>query len=58
MKEHKSYFTRWLMDLNISDGTTKEEIMMKRLAIDPSAQVTKNGVHAGATQPYIHGLPH
>ena len=40
MKEHKYRFTSWLMDLNIPEGTTAEEVMLKRLAFGPSSRVT------------------
>ncbi|WVZ98231.1 hypothetical protein U9M48_043697 [Paspalum notatum var. saurae] len=40
MKEHKHRFTSWLMDQNIKDGTTLEEVTLKRLASGPSSRVT------------------
>ena len=40
MKEHKHRFTSWLMDLNLPEGSTTKEVMLKRLASDPSSQVT------------------
>jgi hypothetical protein len=40
MKEHKKHFTTWLMNQNIEDGTTLEEITLKRMCMGPSAQVT------------------
>ncbi|WVZ83683.1 hypothetical protein U9M48_030808 [Paspalum notatum var. saurae] len=32
LKEHKKRFSRWLMDQNIEDGTTMDEITLKRFA--------------------------
>ena len=40
MKEHKHRFTSWLIDLNIPEGTTVEEVTLKRLASGPSSRVT------------------
>ncbi|WVZ75912.1 hypothetical protein U9M48_023930 [Paspalum notatum var. saurae] len=40
MKEHKHRFTSWLMDLNLPEGSTAEEVTLKRLASGPSSRVT------------------
>ena len=40
MKEHKHRFTSWLMDQNIKEGTTLEEVTLKWLASGPSSRVT------------------
>ncbi|WVZ58128.1 hypothetical protein U9M48_008432 [Paspalum notatum var. saurae] len=40
MKEHKHCFTSWLMDLKVPEGTTAEEVTLKRLASGPSSRVT------------------
>ncbi|WVZ62321.1 hypothetical protein U9M48_012083 [Paspalum notatum var. saurae] len=40
MKEHKHRFTSWLMDLNLPEGSTVEEVSLKRLASGPSSRVT------------------
>src|SRR6185503_11207764 len=40
MREHKRRLTAWLKDLDLPDGETGEEKTIKRLAADPSSQVT------------------
>ncbi|WVZ94675.1 hypothetical protein U9M48_040540, partial [Paspalum notatum var. saurae] len=40
MKEHKHRFTSWLMDLNLPEGSTAEEVTLKRLASGLSSRVT------------------
>jgi len=40
MREHKHRLTAWLKDLDLPDGETMEEQMIKRLAAGPSSQVT------------------
>ena len=40
MREHKRRLTTWLKDLDLPDGETVEQQMIKRLAAGPSSQVT------------------
>jgi hypothetical protein len=40
MREHKHWLNAWLKDLDLPDGETVEEQMIKRLAAGPSSQVT------------------
>ena len=40
MREYKRRLTAWLKDLDLPDGETVEEQMIKRLAAGPSSQVT------------------
>ena len=40
MREHKRRLTTWLKDLHLPDRETVEEQTIKRLAADPSTQVT------------------
>ena len=40
MREHKRRLTAWLKDLHLPDGESVEEQTIKRLAADPSSQVT------------------
>ena len=40
MREHKHRLTAWLKDMDLPDGDTLEEQMIKRLAAGPSSQVT------------------
>jgi hypothetical protein len=40
MREHKHRLTAWLKDLDLPDGETMEDQMIKRLAAGPSSQIT------------------
>ena len=40
MREHKRHLTTWLKDLNLPDGETMEDQVIKRLAAGTSSQVT------------------
>ena len=40
MREYKRRLTAWLKDLDLPDGETVEEQMIKKLAAGPSSQVT------------------
>ena len=39
MREYKRRLTAWLKDMDLPDGDTLEEQMIKRLAVGPSSQV-------------------